>query len=160
MKKILLILALVFSGVFAAKLTQAELESAIAGCKANNASDCRKAGGYYIGDLYTENLPLAYEYLSKGCNLKDGSSCAQIGLSNLFNKAIGNTMSKEEVLKTRIEYFKKGCEYNDAFACRRAGSESEAIAQDEANRSIKKELEREAEKFYRKACRLESRYCD
>lgn len=74
---------------------------------------CRKYGGYLsVGrGLDKADVPAAYKYFEKGCELKDSTSC--------FNQGILLT-SSNEVAKDPLkaaECFRKGCDYDNNMAC-------------------------------------------
>ena len=114
-----------------------------AGCAANDARSCLKAGAIYqLGKTATPDLDKALEYYNKACQGGEKEGCTAAGgiylnsdpqkVRELFNKAceqndgyscgmIGSILIEAKKFKEAYTFLVKGCKLSDKLACEFAG---------------------------------------
>ena len=83
-----------------------------AGCAANDARSCLKAGAIYqLGKTDVPDSNKALEFYNKACEQNDGYSCGMIG----------SILIEAKNFKEAYTFLEKGCKLNDKMSCEFAG---------------------------------------
>ncbi|XP_014477899.1 PREDICTED: uncharacterized protein LOC106746160 [Dinoponera quadriceps] len=84
----------------------------------NYGRSCAKYGDFLaVGKGCKQNVPLAYEYMSKGCELNDENGCLHAGMLGTSNHDVGKKDRATQV-QAGVEQLKKACDvYNSDTAC-------------------------------------------
>ena len=83
-----------------------------AGCAANDARSCAKAGAIYqLGKTDVPDSSKALEFYNKACEQNDGYSCGMIG----------SILIEAKKFKEAYTFLEKGCKLNDKMSCEFAG---------------------------------------
>lgn len=89
-------------------------------CDGSLSHGCRKAGIiYYSGQGVTQNIDKAHLNFSRGCELKDPTSCFNDGLLFEPKSISGNNTHADN--EQSFESYKKGCTLNDSDSCNKLG---------------------------------------
>lgn len=140
---------------------RAHLDQYKSQCENGNGNSCQIIGSYYkriyqiSGYKDAEIEKASLMWFIKGCNAKYGSSCylASLGYSDISR--LPTHLPKDE--KKAFELHKKGCDYGHAISCGYAGRYYCRLLEKEINPNIKKEYERQANFFFKKAENLGSK---